>query len=762
MPTELRQERAPTSKPLPPFLLRTFEVYLPHVLGVTDPKYADLVDDAVARFDAYVQAIPAHEPGRTDLRDLLFWMYVYGTFLGFPKQAPMPPWQQSAKRREEFVERMFSNDGSLMERGLDRLSKANLGLDLLPKRMSARDLAKSVREMMGLAFYSNPRADFITGYERVWDRSYPDRLDVDLGRLQATRQPARFDPKVVASVHVEGHPYRNRNLFANDGRPKIAVIGSGAGGAVVAARLAAQKCYDVAVFEAGPRLPPRRYPMDTLVGMSQLFESGLLTLSKDLDIHLLRGRLVGGGTVLTSGLSVRLRSETQRAWCSTSGELSIGVPYDELDAGLDAVLARQTLEGIDERLYTDPSDLLGRGAAALKPGEDRWVFDRDAQQLNNVVMRAGREARPDQNGDSCFGCGLCNYGCHFGHKMSMDLTYILDAERDGARIHPNLPVERLEGDFDHGKVRVTHLVLGRGVDEERVEVDQVILAAGAVGSSALLLRSAEHDPAWKNLPAFRGHVGEGLGFNYGSGVVARWKEPWKRPGHLGFQIKFVATKHGDPDFAIPVPGRPVHQARFVLENAFVPPGLMSNVVPGVGEEHRRWMESYRSLAMCATTIGSPQTGSISAERQVTYRVTKKEMDLNRNALAGIARLYFAAGAEEVGLAGVRQGPDGDGVGLKLTRERYGDKTEAEIAEALEEVLIDPEHIMLSSAHPQGGLRMSKAPGQGAVDSEFRLRDAYNLQVVDGSLFPSTIVVNPQWTIAALAEVAAKRLHRRWS
>ena len=91
--------------------------------------------------------------------------------------------------------------------------------------------------------------------------------------------------------------------------------------------------------------------------------------------------------------------------------------------------------------------------------------------------------------------------------------------------------------------------------------------------------------------------------------------------------------------------------------------------------------------------------------------------------------------------------------------RFGDMTEDELVTELKPVLEDPEHIMLSSAHPQGGLRMSKDPHGGAVDPEFRLRGASNVSVVDGSVFPSTIVVNPQWTIAALALVAAERVGR---
>lgn len=787
MTTELRANLVKTSKPLPSFLLRTFEAYLPHVLGVTDPRYAPLVAAATRRFDAYVRSLPPHEGTRDDLAFLLGWFWLQGT----ARALGVPPWRQSPAQRRRFVEAVYRSDGRAADFAWSSVRRALRLLPMVPPsvpRASIRDLAKSLREMMSLAFYSNPAADAaVTGYTRIWQRGpfirdVLRRGDVDTDALATLEQPEVFDPEEVAEVHYRGHPYDVDRLFANDGRPRVAVIGSGAGGAVVAARLAQMRDsrgrprFDVAIFEAGPRLRPREYPLDTLVGMNQLFEGGLLTLSRNLDIHLLRGRLVGGGTVMTSGLSVKLRPETMDQWCSTSGDLAIGVRREELEEGFAKVHRRQHMGWIDERLTTDVSHLLGKGGRALAGSGEEWLFNADDPQ-NNVMMSADQcpTERPDQNGRWCFGCGLCNYGCHFGHKLSMDLTYLPDAEEAGAKIHPNLPIERLVGQVDaSGRMRVTALELGRELGH-RVPVDHVVLAAGAVGSPALLLRTASRQPSWNALPAFRGgHVGAGLGFNYGSGVVARWPDEFRRPGHLGFQIKYVATKAGDPSYAIDLgAGRGKFFARYVLENAFVPPGLLSNVVPGVGEGHLRWMRDYKRLAMCATTIGSPQTGRIYADRTVAYRLSDGEMMVNRQALASIARLYFAAGAQEVGLAGVREHPAsdrftglGEGVALRAgvnghvhPRKTFDEMTEDELARELEPVLQKPEHIMLSSAHPQGGLRMSADPEGGAVGPDFRVNGAVNVFVSDASLFPSTIVVNPQWTIAALAEVASAVIAR---
>ena len=747
-----------TVDPLPEWQLKTFEAYLPYVLGVTRPEDEPLVRQATERFDAYVRSIPAHESTvRDNLATLLALVCGYGTILALGTR----PWHQTPEERERFVRRFFEPDGRPIDKFIDLVGF------FMPRsrpKPTVRDLAKSLREVMGLAFYSNPESDRITRYQRVWERKelFKARADVDLTRFPGPR-PTVFDPLDVAQVHFEGGAYPGRRYFRGDGRPKVAVIGSGAGGAVVAARLAELGKYDVAIFEAGPRFRPNQYPLDTLVGMSQLFEGALMTLTRNLDVHLLRGRLVGGGTVMTSGLSVRPRDRTKNAWTSgLEDETYMGIDPHAFDEALDEIQKRQALgemERIPGDMFTDISDMLKRGVDTLGSG---YRFDADVA-MNNVMMRRDQSGRRrlDQNGERCLGCGLCNYGCYFGHKLSMDLTFIPDAEAAGARVHANVPIRRLVGDYlGEGRMRVRGLELGRGPDYELVEVDHVVLAGGAVGSPALLKRSAAADGRWRLLPGWKKWVGTHLGFNYGSGAVARYGEEFGKPGHLGFQIKFIGTKSTDEDLTLDGKHDPFVQ-RWVMENAFVPPGLLSNVVPGVGDDHRKWMEDYRRLAMCASTIGSPMHGVIDGDHDVRYRLQGSECEDNVRVLASIARIYLASGAKEVGLAGIRQGDAKDGlaVGIRLTQHEYGDHDENRLFDALKEVITEPEHLMLSSAHPQGGLRMSEKPGRGAVDKGFRLRGADNVFVSDASLFPSTIVVNPQWTIAALGWLAGEAIDR---
>ena len=271
-----------------------------------------------------------------------------------------------------------------------------------------------------------------------------------------------------------------------------------------------------------------------------------------------------------------------------------------------------------------------------------------------------------------------------------------------------------------------------------VEVDHVVLAAGAVGSAALMVRSAERHAALAASPS-HASFGRGLGFNYGNAVIARFRDQPTRPGDTGVQINFIASKASDE--------------RFVLENAFLPPALMSTLVPASGAEHRRWMERYRHLGMAANTIGSPQSGSVDGRQRVSYRVRESEMDVIHESLALLIRTYLHAGAEEVGIAGVHGNR-----GAHLFRPGDEQNT-ARLLDRVRRLAPGPEELMLASAHPQGGLRIDRSPDAGAVDRDFRVHGVNNLFVADASLFPSTIVVNPQWTVMALAQLAAQSAMR---
>jgi choline dehydrogenase-like flavoprotein len=630
-------------------------------------------------------------------------------------------------QRQTFVGELFEPDATWVGKYLIPFLDKALGKEA-PTQL---DVARSLREMCALAYYTGQGSNAFTGYTNVWNRDEVKKAAPDL-------QPApdAIDVDAILAKHRERIDVPTDQLFAHDGRPKVAVIGSGAGGAVMAAVLASTGKYDVAVFEAGPRFSPAQYPLETMSAMSMICEDGVQTLTKNLDVQLLRGRVVGGSTVLTSGMTIRTRPKTLAHW------QTLGIPQQAMNDGLDWVQKRLQIEKIQADLTCDPGNRWKAGGVALN---ENVMFD---VPESYVVTRKGLYGKngepaptPERRGDRCLGCGLCNYGCHFGHKLSCDLTFIPDAEQGKAKIHPNLGVKSLTASLDdQGKARITGLILYRDPYGQPIPVDYVVLAGGAVGSAALLLRSMDKEASLAWLPC-RDEVGQKLGFNYGATVIAQWKDLPPKPGDAGLQISFVASKPEDETF--------------VLESAYVAPSLMSTLVPGIGADHRAWMKSYRRLAMCVNTIGSPQTGSIDADGNVHYALSDAEMQVVRETMSLITRMFLRAGAERVGFSGVR-GSAQDPAIFQPGDETYPEKLLDRIVKAVP----DAERVMLASAHPQGGLRFGKTDQDGVVGDDFRVHGVGNLFVADASVFPSTIVVNPQWTVMALSKVASGRVMAR--
>jgi choline dehydrogenase-like flavoprotein len=681
------------------------------------PAEARALDLSVERLEEFLAALD-NQAAAKPLRSLLLALYGYvGVRFG------RTPDRLSEAQLQQLIRELCEPEAGPLGRSLERMRK----LSLLPLP-SLRDLGRGLREMMTAIYYGTPASHPIIGYTPLWERAEARAVMPEIAP-----PPEHLVVAEVLAKQREGRDVPASALFANDGRPRVAIIGSGAGGAVAAARLA-RSC-DVAVFEAGPGFTPREYPMDTMAGMALLFCDGLMTFTQGYNVQMLLGRLVGGGTVLTSGMSIRTRQSTLAAWQRA------GLDLGAMNAALDAVERRSRLAPVNEQLVSD----LGR----MWRGENSHA-NRDLMfevPLSNTVTHAHQHAgdphgSPHRRGERCIACGLCNYGCRFGHKLSVDLTFLPDARALGARVHANLAVERLVAARDprNGQTAITGIMLARDKQGPPIAVDHVVLAGGAIGSPQLLLRSMQHSELLAQLPC-AAQIGQKLGFNYGSSVIADFGRTPARPGAAGIQIHYVASKPDDE--------------RFVLENAYLPPALMASIVPGNGAQHRAWMRNYNQLGIIAPTIGSPQRGMILPNGQVRYEFGQGELEVIQEALITSIRSYLRAGAQRVGLAGLRDYDDS-----ASTFHPGDDGAPSALRDKVRRVVPHPDRLMMMSAHPQGGLRFGKDPAESAVSTRYHVHGVENLAVVDASLFPSTIVVNPQWTVMSLAWVAADNIAAR--
>ncbi|MBZ2187909.1 GMC family oxidoreductase [Alcanivorax sp. JB21] len=393
------------------------------------------------------------------------------------------------------------------------------------------------------------------------------------------------------------------------------IVGSGAGGGVLAFHLS-RAGKRVLVLEAGQRWQAKDYPDNELDASARLMWSGGVEPSHDASLMLMRGRVLGGGTVINQCLLDRFDSVALDDWAERSSIDSFNVTA--LGRHYDAVEADLSLQSIPEsdwngnaRIYADGFDQLGYRRAPLRRGQSR------------CDVSAGND------------CMRCLGGCPRSSKQSMAATFLPRAEQHGLEIVTGCHVHGVV----HGSAGVT--VYGR-VGQEQVQFfgAQCVLAAGTLGSSRILMNSG----LTHALPA----LGKGFFCHPQFVTFARYAEPVD--AHRG---SFQALKSDDPRF---------RAAGFKLENVFMGPVAAAYLLPGGAQMHQRLMRGYRHLACIEVAVRDVTPGRLSLGRNGQLNIRKSlgapERRRAREGLQVIRDIYRVTGAKEV-----MQAPTGIGLHL---------------------------------------------------------------------------------------------------
>jgi len=473
---------------------------------------------------------------------------------------------------------------------------------------------------------------------------------------------------------------------------EVAVIGTGAGGAVVAAELA-EAGVQVTVLEEGDYYKGLDFTARPLDMVRLLYrDRGLTGSIGNTFISIPLGRAVGGTTTINSGTCWRAPETVLQRW-----ETEFGIPH-LTRGGLDAEFAR-----VEEALHVTPvpEALLGPNAEIFRRGTEALGFR--------------GEAIP-RNAAGCRGTGACVFGCPRDAKQATHVSYVPRALRAGARLHVRARVERIL--MAHGRAVgvVAQRSGGHGQSHAGrlwVLADRVVVAAGALLTPVLLKRSGA--------ATWRGPVGRHLRIHPASRVLALFDEP-------------VRAWEGVPQ------SYHVHQFEsegIVLQGMVVPPGLQAVTLPGFGLAHKQRAAAYERLASFGTLISDTSEGRVLApggRALVWYWMNRPDVQRLLRGIALAARIFFAAGAREV-YPGVRQCPV-----LRSMQD----------AEDLERLRVRPGDLEMMAFHPMGTTRMGSDPAHCAVAPSGELYGVEGLYVADASLFPTSTLVNPQITIMAFA------------
>jgi choline dehydrogenase-like flavoprotein len=571
-------------------------------------------------------------------------------------------------------------------------------LKLVPEawRHYVQVMLRIANQLAYLGYYSDRRSFPTVGYEPFPERARYAALD------RAGKIPTPGEHPLTVS-----RPDAVNDLDVEAG---VCIIGSGAAGAILAYRLA-EAGEDVVVLERGHYVEPREFNSDEVEMIGKLYADGVFQQSEDFRFTVLQGSCVGGSTVVNNAVSIPLPPEVLELW------------NQSFRAGIEPQDLFESSDQIERWLDIAPLDSPGDPDVQLNPSYPKFLNGVDRRRQSDPDFRLDvSTARANIKG--CLGSGYCNIGCRWGKKLSMLDTVLPWAQsefgEDRVRIFAECEVRRIV--TEDGAPRHVAAVLAKLADGRTLTIRarKTIVSAGAVASPYLLLRSG----VGKGLP-----VGRHVSFNMGAPLTAEFDEDLD--AYDGVQISHI--------------GRPSPERGWVYETWWNPPVSQALNMPGWFGTHYENMRRYRRLMAVGALVGTERNARIgralTGGPAVHYTPTPPDMRKLADALIELGHILFAAGAKSI---------------MVNAWDYYRFMSPNGLYE-LPTIMRDPTQVTLGTGHPQGGNAISSDAALGVVDSDFRVHGYSNLYVCDASVFPTSITVNPQLTVMALADYAAPRI-----
>ncbi len=480
----------------------------------------------------------------------------------------------------------------------------------------------------------------------------------------------------------------------------VAVVGTGAGGAVVGAELA-EAGFDVVFVEEGAYHATSTFNPYLKESAPRLYrDAGTTTILGTALIGYLEGRCVGGSTVINGGMAYRAPESVLRHWeeVTRASELSpkaMEPLYARIEERVHAQYQMRESVGGDNRVMRE---------AARRKG---WNFTENRR-----------------NQDRCTGANNCVLGCPTGGKQSTLVSYIPRALEAGARCLTEVRADRLLIE-DGACAGVT----GRAIDPSTmkkthrvtVRAKAVVVAAGAVQTPYLLLRHKLGRPS--------GQLGKNFLCHPNVKVIAAF--PFEVKGWKG------VSQWGQM--------RALRQEGILFAENMVPPAALGTQLPFVGGKAWELMRRYNNMVVSGALIEDSTTGVVKrgpfGMALPRYEITAYDLERILKAARILAEMFFDLGATDVLLPF-----------SNLHLVHSPDELKQLVPEKIQR-----KHVDLFTAHIMGTARMGSEADRSVVDLKGELWDLKGCYVADASIFPSAIGVNPQITIMALATMIGWRL-----
>jgi len=454
----------------------------------------------------------------------------------------------------------------------------------------------------------------------------------------------------------------------------VIIVGAGVSGSFIADQLTKEgmKCL---MLEAGPFLDKDTYPTHEVVTSSKMYWSGGIELNKNASLAFLRPKVVGGGSIVNQALLDRFDEEAFGDWRSKSSisylnNKDMASWYDQAESKIS--------------IQTIPENVRNRNAKIFLKGMEQNGFSAKA------LTRAQSGCEYEKGND----CIECLSGCRIDSKQSMPVTTLKSALDQGLKLVSLFEVKNIKTSGDGVEISG----IRNKKDVKKFKAKKLVLAAGAIGNSLLLLRSGFKD----SNPS----IGENFYTHPQYMSLGVYKDPVN-----SFKSAFQSVKSDDPKF---------RKWGFKLENVFAPPAGLSMLIPGHGKAHVGDMRKIPYMACIEVAVRDTNPGKISIDNKgrtvIDKKLNSEDKKRRDKGIEIINNIFSSTGAEKI-IKG------NTAIGL---------------------------HLM-------GGCVLGTDANKSVTNPEFNLHSSKNVFIADSSVFPSAPGINPSLTIMALSIMASQNI-----
>lgn len=482
---------------------------------------------------------------------------------------------------------------------------------------------------------------------------------------------------------------------------EVVVVGTGAGGAAAAYELASRG-RAVLLLEEGDYHRRESFRRPHRAHRNMYRDQGVMASIGNVGIPIWAGRAVGGSTVINSGTCYRTPERTLRRWRD-----HLGLPAEFSSSGLDPYFQR--VESMLQVEQASPLHL-GQIAKIVARGADHLGLSHHALQ---------------RNAPGCDGQGVCCFGCPTGAKRSTDVSYVPEALKRGAQLITAAKVERV--DIVAGRARGVTATLNGNQGKRRLTVraEAVVVAGGTLMTPLLLGQSGACKGGW---------LGKNLSIHPATKMLALFDEAVN-------QWEGIPQSYAIDQFA---------EEGLMFEGGSVPFDVAAVAVPWTGPRFTEIMERYPHMATFGFMVQDHSRGEVrrgpGGRPLMLYNLGERDMKLMQRGIEVLCEVYQAAGARRV---------------LPMVAGHQEVSTKAQL-ERLKKSRLRPSDLEVTAFHPLGTCRIGTDPQRSCLGPDHEAHDVAALYVCDGSAVPSSLGVNPQMTIMAMALRAAEGIDQRLS